>query len=168
MNLDPTRPPSREFTLAQAARDFGVTHSWTRTKAAEGGWRDELRARRRAVADAAIERAQETAIAVEAEMREAQIKIARGLYTLLVPVIKGYHRRVAEDPHGELSASAQEMRLFLSAMKQAREAAGFGARPDDVADEAAERIARHREDGILLADILDELAAAAEDEETPS
>ena len=61
-------------------------------------------------------------------MREAQIKIARGLYTLLVPVIKGYHRRVAEDPHGELIVSVQEMRLFLSAMKQAREAAGFGAR----------------------------------------
>ncbi len=174
MNLDPTRSPSREFTLAQVARDFGVTHSWTRTKAAEGGWRDELRARRRAVADAAIERAQETAIAVEAEIRDTQIKIARGLYTLLGPVIKGYQRRVSEDPHGELNVSVPVIRLFVSAMKEAREAAGFGARPDAAAqdNEIAERIARHRETGGLLADILDEIAAAAEDEaptdETPA
>lgn len=52
----------------------------------------------------------------------------------------------------------------LAAMKEAREAAGFAARPDASAqaDEAAERIARHREDGALLADLLDEIAARAD------
>ncbi len=89
-------------------------------------------------------------------------------------VIKGYYRRVAEDPHGELKVSPQEFRVFLSAMKEEREAASFGAQPDaaKAGDEAAARIARHREDGILLADILDEIASAAKDEaptdETPT
>lgn len=161
MNLDPTRSPSREFTLAQVARDFGVTHSWTRTKAAAGEWRRELLMRRRAVADSAIERAQRTAEATDAVIRDEQIKLAREMYSLLWPVIKGYQRRVAEDPNGELHVSPQEIRVFLSAMKEAREAASFGARPDASAqaDAAAERIARHRKTGALLADLLDDVAA---------
>ncbi len=49
INLDPTRSPSDEYTLREVAKVFGVSHGWTRTKAAEGEWRQELAMRRRAV-----------------------------------------------------------------------------------------------------------------------
>ena len=93
--------------------------------------------RRRAIADAAIERAQRTAEATETVIREEQIKLARATYSLLWPIIRGYQRRVAEDPHGELHVSPQEIRVFLSAMKEAREAASFGTQREDLGEAEA-------------------------------
>ena len=73
----------------------------------------------------------------DAVLREEQIKLARTTYNLLWPVIRGYQRRVAEDPHGELRVSPQELRVFLSAMKEAREAASFGTQREDLGEDAA-------------------------------
>ena len=160
MNLNPLRDPKLgEYTLGEVADVFRLAKKTVRAKSASDQWRAELIRRREEVAEEAVDLAAQTAAAVEAKIREDQIKIAGGLVSLLVPIIKGYHKRI--DDEGCLKVNDRELATFLRAMKEAREAAGFGKRIEVVTGEqaATERIARHRERGGLLDELLAEISA---------
>ncbi len=115
-NLDPSR--EKPYTLGACAKSWAVSVSAVERHSRKEGWRDELRVRAKAQANANIERRQETYAEVEAEIRQRHATFCRGLIAKA-----GIKFTSITDPR-KLTVD-QMLKMLTFAMPEEREARGI-------------------------------------------
>ena len=115
-NLDPSR--EKPYTLGACAKTWAVSVSAVERHSRKEAWRDELRVRAKAQANANIERRQETYAEVEREVRERHATFCRGLIAKA-----GIKFNSITDP--EILTVDQMLKMLTFAMPEEREARGM-------------------------------------------